>query len=215
MADVDAEVVMWCPSKCDWRMRGSAIRSTHVEPSSYAFWVACATSVACSFTPAQAVIAMARILLTGSRPAGARCSYWLLVSPCAGQQISVCLAGLDVQRPTGRRGQGTKAKVCAAFDKVQHAVMATSARSGGDDPTAILAVATSGRQALEVGSRYLLTKLAEEPATPTNLADIVRRVANLYQERTIDYLAEVSDAEIDQLRRVSDETTSMVERLCK
>jgi hypothetical protein len=108
-----------------------------------------------------------------------------------------------------------KAKVCAAFDKVQHAVMATSARSGGDDPTAILAVATSGRQALEVGSRYLLAKLAEEPATPANLADIVRRVANLYQERTIDYLAEVSDAEIDQLRRVSDEATSMVERLCK
>jgi hypothetical protein len=107
-----------------------------------------------------------------------------------------------------------KAKVCAAHDKVHHAVGLTSGRSSNDPPLH-LAIATSGRQALDVGGSYLLTTLAEQPATPPDLAAAVRKLANTFQELTVDYLAEVSDSELDPLLRTSDQLTTNVEGLCK
>jgi hypothetical protein len=107
-----------------------------------------------------------------------------------------------------------RARVCAAHKKVHHAVGLTSGRSS-DDPTMHLAIATSGRQALEVGGNYLLTTLANEPATPPDLAAAVRKLANTFQELAVDYLAEVSDSELDPLLRVSDQATSTIESLCK
>lgn len=107
-----------------------------------------------------------------------------------------------------------KAKVCAAHQKVHHAVGLTSGRSS-DDPSGHLAIATSARQALDAGGRYLLSKLAEEPATPADLTEAVRKLANSFQELTVDYLAEVSDAELDPLLRTSDQATLTIESLCK
>jgi hypothetical protein len=107
-----------------------------------------------------------------------------------------------------------KARVCAAHEKVHHAVGLTSGRSS-DDPTAHLAIATSARQALDVGGNYLLATLAEEPATPPDLATAVRKLANTFQELTIDYLAQASDSELDPLLRTSDQATLTIESLCK
>jgi hypothetical protein len=115
---------------------------------------------------------------------------------------------------TAQQISDAKAKVCAAHDKVHHAVGLTSGRSG-DDPTLHLAIATSGRQALDVGGSYLLTTLAEQPATPPDLAGAVRKLANTFQELTVDYLAEVSDSELDPLLRTSDQLTTTIEGLCK
>jgi hypothetical protein len=107
-----------------------------------------------------------------------------------------------------------KAKVCGAYHEVRQALAVAGARSGGSDPTATLAVATSSRQALDVGSRYLLTKLGGEPATSANLAVAVQKLAEIYQELTIRYLADASDAEIEQLRRSADEPTTTIDGLC-
>jgi hypothetical protein len=115
---------------------------------------------------------------------------------------------------TGQQVTDAKAKVCAAHDKVHHAVGLTSARSS-DDPTLHLAIATSGRQALDVGSSYLLTTLAEQPATPPDLTAAVHKLANTFQELTVDYLAEVSDSELDPLLRTSDQLTMTIEGICK
>lgn len=110
-----------------------------------------------------------------------------------------------------------KALVCAAYEKVHHALVLSSGRNGDSDPTAILAVATSGRQVLDAGSRYLLMKLSKEPATPADLATAIRRLADSYQELTIDYLDGLtnSDAELGPSLQASDEATSTIERLCK
>jgi hypothetical protein len=116
---------------------------------------------------------------------------------------------------TSQQIADAKAALCTAFDKVHHAVAANNSRSGGNDPTAVIAVATSGRQALEVGGRYLLTKLAEHPATPAGLANEIRIMAGIYQELTVDYLAEASTSETDPLLRAGDETTLAIEGLCK
>ncbi|OBA64091.1 hypothetical protein A5647_03250 [Mycobacterium sp. 1100029.7] len=119
-----------------------------------------------------------------------------------------------VQSFSAQQVAEAKMRICAAYEKVHHAVGLTSGRSS-DDPTLHLAIATSGRQALSVGGSYLLTTLAEQPATPPDLAGAVHRLATTFQKLTVDYLAEVSDTELDPLLREADQLTSTVEGLCR
>lgn len=118
---------------------------------------------------------------------------------------------------TDQQVANAKANVCAAFAKVDHALDVAEARGGSNDPTAILAAATSERQALDAGSRYLLTKLAEEPATAPDLANAVRNQADSYQESLIDYLDGLtnSDPDIQPALKAADEATLTIRRLCK
>jgi len=82
-----------------------------------------------------------------------------------------------------------KSKVCAAYEKVKRASNMNAARSGGDDPTAQLAVAVNGRQVYIASSQYLLTLLTDEPATSADLADATRKLAGLFQVIAMDGLA--------------------------
>jgi hypothetical protein len=118
---------------------------------------------------------------------------------------------------TSQQAADAKANVCAAFGKVDHALDVAEARGGSNDPTAILAAATSERQALDAGSRYLLRKLAEEPAAPTDLATAVRNQADSYQESLIDYLDGLtnSDPDMQPALKAADEATLTIRRLCK
>jgi hypothetical protein len=116
---------------------------------------------------------------------------------------------------TDQQVTDAKASICAAFEKVHHAIRVSSARDRGTDPTANLAFAVNARQALVAGSEYLLMKLSEEPATSRDLSDAVRKLASLYQSLTLDYLAEVSDSEMEPSLRAGDKATLTVERLCK
>jgi hypothetical protein len=119
--------------------------------------------------------------------------------------------------PTYTEQQVTDAKtsVCAAYGNVHQAVRVNFARDRGTDPALQLASAVNARQALVAGSQYLMTTLAEKPATPADLAQAVRTLAGTFQKLTVDYLAEVSESEVDSLRRASDDTTATIERLCK
>jgi len=81
-----------------------------------------------------------------------------------------------------------KAKVCAAYGKVQHAVSINSVRSAGDDPNSQLLVAVNMRQVFVAGSAYLMTTLTEEPAAPGALAAAASDLAHLYQVITLDGL---------------------------
>ncbi|MBO0881551.1 MAG: hypothetical protein J2P17_14665 [Mycobacterium sp.] len=116
---------------------------------------------------------------------------------------------------TNQQTGDAKASVCAAYQNVHQAVRLNFARDRGTDPATQLASAVNARQALVAGSQYLLTTLAEEPATPPDLAKAVRALANIFQKLTVDYLAEVSESEVDALRRASDETTLTIEGICK
>jgi hypothetical protein len=110
-----------------------------------------------------------------------------------------------------------KAKICVAFDKVHQAVSMNTNRSPGDDPTSVLTVATSARQTLDFGNTYLLAKLAEEPATPQDLAEAVRKVANSYKELTLGYLdgLDNSDPSLKPAMSTLEEQTPKIESLCK
>jgi phage tail sheath gpL-like len=122
------------------------------------------------------------------------------------------------QSPTTHTDQqvaAAKASICAAYQQVRRALVVAGARNGGSDPTASLAVATASRQALDVGSRYLLTKLAEEPATNPDLATAVRKLADLYQQIMVSYLADANDSEINPLRQAAEQPTATNNGLCK
>lgn len=105
-----------------------------------------------------------------------------------------------------------KSKVCAAYEKIHHANFVNSSRSGGDDPTAQLAVALNQRQIYEAGSAYLLTTLDNEPATPPDLAAATRKLANVFQVLTLDNLA--SDPSVLQ-QNAANETALTIQGLCK
>ena len=82
-----------------------------------------------------------------------------------------------------------KSKVCAAIEKVKKANTMNSNRNGGDDPNGQLLTAVNGRQVYIASSQYVLTTLADEPATPAELVAAGRRLANLYQVIAMDGLA--------------------------
>ncbi|MDI3313416.1 MAG: hypothetical protein QJR12_03730 [Mycobacterium sp.] len=108
-----------------------------------------------------------------------------------------------------------KASVCAAFDKAHHALVVAGARNFGEDQVAKQVVAEGGWEALTTGSEYLLTTLAEEPATPPDLAQGIRKLAKLYQILALNFISDVSHSEQDSVLRNSDEATLTIERLCK
>lgn len=108
-----------------------------------------------------------------------------------------------------------KAKVCATYDKVHQAVLNNTGRSGGTDPIALLGVAANARLALYDGGEYLLKTLAEQPATPPELATAVRQLVNSYQQLAVDYMAEVSQSEIDSSLHAGDQPNAIIYGICK
>jgi hypothetical protein len=105
-----------------------------------------------------------------------------------------------------------KSKVCAAYTKVGHVADMNASRTGGDDPTAQLAVAVNERQVFVAGGAYLLTVLSEEPATPVDLVTSVRKLTDLYQIIVLNGLA--SDPSEPEKKATSD-VASTIDGLCK
>lgn len=110
-----------------------------------------------------------------------------------------------------------KAAICSARAQVCKAGDVAGARDGGTDPTSTLTVATSTRQVLDAGSRYLITKLNSEPATPPDHAAAVRKLADVYQQMAVDYLDGLSnsDPELVPLLKAGDQAHSTIQDLCK
>jgi hypothetical protein len=165
-------------------------------------------------------------------PARKRPAPWLALISLVVALMAICVAIAAWFRPlpdskppavplapsySDQQAADARTKVCAAYEKVHHALELSAARNGGNDPTAILGVATSGRQVLDAGSRYLITKLSEQPATSPDLAAAIRNLANAYQDLAFNYLDGLtnSDAELQPTLQAADDSTSKIERLCK
>jgi hypothetical protein len=118
---------------------------------------------------------------------------------------------------TDQQVASAKANVCSAFEKVQHATDLAHTHVGSTDYTTQLAASAITNLALDAGSRYLLTKLTEEPSTPRDLATAVRKEANAEQEALIGYLngLPASDPQMQPAVNASNEATAMVRRSCK
>lgn len=111
-----------------------------------------------------------------------------------------------------------KANLCAAFDKIEHAVsLSDNERASSSDRSSQLGAAALARQVLDFGSRYLLAKLAEEPATPPDLASAIRQQANAFQDLFIGYIdgVSISDPDLQPAAKANDEARATIQRLCK
>jgi hypothetical protein len=115
----------------------------------------------------------------------------------------------------GQQIADAKAKVCAAHEKVHNAIKASSARDRGTDPTAQLVFAINGQQAILAGSEFLRTTLSQQPATPDNLANTVRKLTDIFQELVVDYQNGMSDSEMESTLRASDDATVAIQEICK
>jgi hypothetical protein len=107
-----------------------------------------------------------------------------------------------------------KAKVCAAYGKLDRAVGVLNALPNGPDK---LVPAINTRQVFDVFSRYLLATLAEQPATPADLASAVRKDAKSLEEAVIGYEDGFSnsDAEMRSVVEANTEAAETIRRLCK
>jgi hypothetical protein len=113
---------------------------------------------------------------------------------------------------TEKQVSEAKATTCAAYEKVRRALVANASRTGGDNPTAQLAVAVNARQVYVASSAHLLTALTDQPATPSDLATAARKIADLFQVLTLDGLA--ADPNV-QGHDAADQTLSTIQNLCK
>jgi ABC-type transporter Mla subunit MlaD len=118
---------------------------------------------------------------------------------------------------TAQQTADAKAKVCTAFGQVDRALAVAQSFSGSSEQTAVLAVATSTRQVLDFGNRYLLTTLTQEPATPSDLASAVRKQANAYQQLLIGYLdgLRYGDPDLQPATNASVDAEDTIRRSCK
>jgi hypothetical protein len=107
-----------------------------------------------------------------------------------------------------------KAKVCAAYDRIHHAVLANTGRNGGTDPASVLGLAANARIALYDGGQYLTKVLAQQPATPTELGTAVRALVDAYQELAVNYMAEATDADNQSAFQTLETTGSKVAGMC-
>jgi hypothetical protein len=108
-----------------------------------------------------------------------------------------------------------KKAVCDAYTRADRAVQAAGRRNGGDDQTAILAVAVNIRLALSESSSFLLRTLAENPAAPRDLQEQIRLASNTYQDVAIDQLGDASQEELAPLFKQADSTDVAIKQACK
>jgi hypothetical protein len=104
--------------------------------------------------------------------------------------------------------------VCAAFGKLDRAGGVLVALPKSSDE---LVGAINTRQVFDVFSRYLLATLAEEPATPADLATAVREQANTLEEVVIDYQEGYvkTDPEMRPAVDANSSSADTIRQLCK
>jgi hypothetical protein len=115
---------------------------------------------------------------------------------------------------TDQQTADAKAKACGAVEKFDRAVTVGNSLPRDSDT---LVTAINSRQIFDVFSRHLLATLAEEPATPTDLANAVREEASTLEEVVIAYQDGLSnsDPELKPALDASSAAANTIQQLCK
>jgi len=113
---------------------------------------------------------------------------WALVRSVGEPAITSGVSAVNAQQSDAAKGH-----VCGAFDMVRKAVSMQTNADAGPDPVAKEAVAANARLATLGGGDYLLSRL--DPATPPELADAVRALANNFQDVGMNQLGGVPNTD--------------------
>jgi hypothetical protein len=137
-------------------------------------------------------------------------SLWTLLHPAPGGSESAAKYS-DAQRAEA------KTQACTAFTTVRTGVKRNTSMAppgGPDDVTGTLAVAANARLALYIGGQYLLDRVG--PATPQQLADVVRGFANNLMDIGAAATAGTLNSDPQQAARLknADAENTKIEGLC-
>jgi hypothetical protein len=151
--------------------------------------------------PITLVVALAAAALSG----------WLL--------IRLAQEGtLNSPNYSGAQRADAKQKICAATDLVRKGVSLNTnlqPPGGPEDVTGTLAVAANARVSLYDGGQYLLARL--DPATPTELADAVKKFANLLMDIGAAATSGAQNSQPEQATRLKEAAAAntQITELCK
>lgn len=106
------------------------------------------------------------------------------------------------------------AALCEAHELTGRATQTAASRKS-DDPAIMYIVATNVRLGATASAEYLLQKVADNPAAPTDLSDAIQRLAITYQQTTLLHLADAEDKELDEAYNLLDETDEKVGQACR
>jgi hypothetical protein len=125
---------------------------------------------------------------------------------------------LNAPNYTDAQRADAKQKICATMDLVRKGVSLNTnlqPPGGPDDVTGTLAVAANARISLYDGGQYLLARL--DPATPPELADAVKKFANLLMDIGAAATSGAQNSEPEQAARLheADATNGTITELCK
>jgi len=119
---------------------------------------------------------------------------------------------------SGAERTDAKQEICAATDLVRKGVSLNTnlqPPGGPEDMTGTLAVVANARVALYDGGQYLLARL--DPATPPDLADAVKKFANLLMDIGAAATSGQQNSEPEQAMRLkeADVANGTITELCK
>ncbi|BBU24747.1 hypothetical protein [Mycobacterium xenopi] len=125
--------------------------------------------------------------------------------------------GPTAPRHTDQQIADAKTNICGAYRTSKNEVFVNTHRPNPveGDEIGLLAVAANGRLAPYAGGDHLLKRLAAEPATPSDLADAVRSLANSYEEAGIRTLNYEPNSALDALRHDIDTDIGKIDGFCK
>ena len=164
-----------------------------------------------------------------SPPVSRRSTQWPAVAAVAialialGVAISSWFRPLPENKPPSSRPApnfstqqigDAKVKVCAAYDRIHHAVLANTARNGGTDPASVLGLAANARIALYDGGEYLDESLSAATSHAIGASVRSQSTIDAYQELAVNYMAEATDAEIQSSFQILETTGSKVAGMC-
>ncbi|WP_219067137.1 hypothetical protein [Candidatus Mycobacterium methanotrophicum] len=118
---------------------------------------------------------------------------------------------------TDQQTKDAKKHICETFKLVDHEVVRNSRLknppNGG--PIGALSIATAARLAFYGGGAFLRDRVAQEPATPPDLAKSVNAMGSTLEELAIGYLAGAPEFAQDSLRQALDDKIKATVDLCK
>ena len=143
---------------------------------------------------------------------GVGVAAWFRAAPHNGPNV-----GPPTSAYSERQIADAKRNVCDAYALVRAAVSVTTNKqsSGGDAFAAQTAIAANGRLALYGGGGYLLEQLSAEPATPSDLANAVKTLADTFRKLAMVDLGEQPVSTQKPLRDAVPVTTAKIEEICK
>jgi hypothetical protein len=115
---------------------------------------------------------------------------------------------------SGQEISDAKKAVCAAFDRGQQTLDVTGGKVGAN-PSDSFTVAVNSRVAIGAISAYWRSTLQQHPATPTDTANILSSLADLYENILLTQLAEGNRSDLDALYASADNSVPKMTQACK